>query len=379
MTVTPPLSPVMPCKLRKKSLITGYIPRHSSISSSITEINYCENLKTIVLKILFTIDTLGAGGKERRLVELLLALKSMADIEFELVVMSNDIHYGDLTDSGIIIRKIIRKRKKDVSVFRRFYVHIKKYGPDIVHCWDSMTAIYVALPCLLLGCKLVNGMVIDAPRKQRIFNKHFVRAKLTFPFSEVVVGNSRAGLEGYKVPVKKRALIRNGFNFKRISNLKNKDDVRRDLGVSTIFIVGMVAAYSKLKDYTTYFNAAQRVLDKRNDVTFIAVGADTDSREALQHIDKKHADNFRLLGKQSDVESLVNAMDIGILSTFSEGLSNAILEYMALGKPVIATCGGGTSEIVDNNNSGFLIHQSSPDEMAEKIDLLLNESGIRQG
>lgn len=321
---------------------------------------------------------MGAGGKERRLVELLLALKSMADIEFELVVMSNDIHYSDLSDSGIIIHKIIRGRKKDFSAFRKFYIHIKKYRPDIVHCWDSMTAIYVALPCLLLDCKLVNGMVIDTPARRRVFNKHFIRAKLTFPFSKVVVGNSMAGLDGYKVPVKKRVLIPNGFNFKRISNLKNEEAVRRDLGISTRFIVGMVAAYSELKDYPTYYNAALHVLDKRNDVTFLAVGADTDSMESFRLIDKKNINNFRLLGKQSDIESLVNAMDIGILSTFSEGLSNAILEYMALGKPVIATYGGGTDEIVDNNNSGFLIHQSSPEEMADKIELLLNEPGLRQ-
>jgi glycosyltransferase involved in cell wall biosynthesis len=320
---------------------------------------------------------LGAGGKERRLVELLLALKSMADIQFELVVMSNDIHYKDLEGSGIIIRKIIRSRRKDVSVFRKFYVLIKEYEPDIVHCWDSMTAIYVALPCLLLDCKLVNGMVIDTPARRRVFNKHFIRAKLTFPFSKVVVGNSMAGLVSYQVPAKKRVLIPNGFNFERISDLKNEETIRKDLGVTTRYIVGMVAAYSKLKDYTTFYNAAQQILDKRNDVTFLAVGADTDSTESFRQIDKKHLDNFRLLGKQSNVESLINAMDIGILSTFSEGLSNAVLEYMALGKPVIATYGGGTGEIVDNNNSGFLIQQSNPEEMAGKIELLLNEPDLR--
>ena len=53
-------------------------------------------------------------------------------------------------------------------------------------------------------------------------------------------------------------------------------------------------------------------------------------------------------------------MDICLLSTFTEGISNSIMEYMALGKPVIATDGGGTKEIVDDGETGFLIGQSDP-------------------
>jgi glycosyltransferase involved in cell wall biosynthesis len=61
---------------------------------------------------------------------------------------------------------------------------------------------------------------------------------------------------------------------------------------------------------------------------------------------------------------------IFVLSTFSEGISNSVLEYMALGKPVIATSGGGTGELVLDNTTGYLIRQSDPEELAEKMELL---------
>jgi glycosyltransferase involved in cell wall biosynthesis len=327
----------------------------------------------LILKILFVIDTLGSGGKERRLTELLKALKISENFEFELAIMSNNIHYKEIFDLGINIHKIIRRTKKDLSVFVRFYRLIKDIRPDIVHCWDSMTAIYVAPVCKLLNCKLVNGMVIDSPLRQNILNKHWLRARLTFHFSDVIVGNSQAGLMAYKTPNKKSVVIYNGFNFDRTGNLISKEIIRDQLQIVTTFIVGMVATFWEYKDYLTYYKAAQMVLAKRKDITFLAIGIYTDSAESLKLIDKQYITNFRLLGGKFDIESFVNVMDICVLSTFTEGISNSILEYMALGKPVIATKGGGTTEIVKDNETGFVVNPSNPEELAGKMEILLND------
>lgn len=328
------------------------------------------------MKILFVIDTLGPGGKERRLTELLKVLKDSEDFNIELAVMSNDIHYKEVLDLGINITRIIRKTKRDLSVFVRFYKFIKYCRPDLVHCWDSMTAVYVTPVCKLLRCKIINGMVIDAPLNQNILNKHWLRARLTFPFSDVIVANSKAGLAAYRAPVNKGVIIRNGFNFKRTENLIGENTIKEQLELKSAFVVGMIATFSEKKDYPTYFNAAQLILSKRRDVTFLAIGAGTDSNEAYVLINKENVDFFRLLGERTGVESIINVMDICVLSTFSEGISNSILEYMAFGKPVVATRGGGTEEIVDDRVTGFLINRSNPEELAGKIELLLNDPDL---
>lgn len=329
------------------------------------------------MKILFFIDSLRSGGKERRLTELIKVLVKQESIEFEVVVMSEELHYKEILDLGIRIHYLIRKRKKDISVFAKFYNLCKSYKPDIVHCWDSMTAIYSIPACKILRIKLINGQITDTLGELSISNKPRLRSLITFPVSDLIIGNSKKGLEIYKAPVNKSVCIYNGFNFDRTGNIKSEETIRKQLKINTKYLIGMVASFSENKDYATYFKAAQMILAKRNDITFLAIGDKTDSESCGSLINENLKANIRLLGPRSDVESLVNAMDICVLSTFTEGISNSILEYMALGKPVIATNGGGTNEIMQDNLSGFLISQSNPTELAEKAEMLLNDTEMR--
>ena len=323
------------------------------------------------------IDTLASGGKERRLTELLKALLHKHGVDYGLAMMSHDIHYKEVLDIGINIQYILRKTRRDICVFQRFYKLIRNYKPDIVHCWDSMTAVYASPVCKLLHCKLINGMVIDSPVRQNIFNKYWLRARLTFPFSNVVVGNSQAGLKAYKVPEYKGVVIHPGFNFSRTENLSERQALRVQFDIVTDYVVGMVATFWEKKDYPTFLKAAHLLLGGRKDVTFLVIGTGTDYPKVRELIEKQYMDHFRLLGKRSDIESLINLMDICVLSTFTEGISNSILEYMALGKPVIATRGGGTCEIIADRQTGFLIEPLDADELAGKIEILLNDAELR--
>jgi glycosyltransferase involved in cell wall biosynthesis len=330
------------------------------------------------MKILFVIDTLTAGGKERRLTELIKGIREVPDIKYELIIMSSDIHYREILETGIKIHYVIRKTKKDISVFFKLINIFKQFKPDIVHCWDSMTAVYIAPLCLMSGIRMVNGMVIDSPRIQNISNKHWLRARLTFPFSNVIVGNSYAGLRAYRAPEKKSVVIYNGFNFKRLFNLPDRDILKEEINAKNRIIIGMVATFSANKDYNSYFSAAKKLLSERNDLVFLAIGKDTDSEEAKKMIGKETKDNFRLMGKRSDVEALINIMDICVLSTFTEGVSNSVLEYMALGKPVVATSGGGTNELVEDGKTGYLTKIFDKDDLTERIRYLIDNVDVRK-
>ena len=70
------------------------------------------------MKILFFINGIFLGGKERRLLELMKEMKLRKQFEFELVVMHNEINYPEIFDLKINIHCLIRKTKKDVTVFR---------------------------------------------------------------------------------------------------------------------------------------------------------------------------------------------------------------------------------------------------------------------
>lgn len=330
------------------------------------------------MRIIFFIDSLAAGGKERRLTELIKGLQKKQDITFEIVVMNEDVHFREIFDMGANVHFIIRKSKKDFSVFFQLHKICKQFKPDIIHCWDSMTAVYSVPVAKLLGIKLVNGMIVDCPSVRNYKNKTWLRGKLTFPFSNMVIGNSNAGLSAYGVSRKKSVCIYNGFNFDRTAGVTNQDIIRQKLAITTRYVVGMVASFSIYKDYKTYFKAAELILKRRNDVTFLAIGDKTDSAESAALIKKEFLPFMKLAGRQSDVESYIAAMDVCVLSTFTEGISNSVLEYMASAKPVVATDGGGTKEIVTEGKTGFLVNAESPETLAERINLLLDNENLRK-
>lgn len=330
------------------------------------------------MRLLLVIDTLGAGGKERRFTELVRALNKIEDIELKVIIMSNDIHYTEIYSLGIEVIRLIRRTPKDISIFWKFRRIIEAVQPDAVHCWESMTAVYLAPVCKLLNCPLINGMVTNAPLRRNIFNHHWRRARLTFPLSKIIVGNSWAGLNAYSAPRDKSIVIYNGFDFARLDGIKDARHVRDELEINTDYVVGMVASFGKQKDFPTYYRAAEIILSKRQDITFLAIGSGTDSEESVRYVSDRQRRFFRFLGKRGEVESYINSMNVCILATFTEGISNSVMEYMALGKPVVATVGGGTEELIMSDETGFLIEPSNHFLLAEMIERLIDDEDLRK-
>ena len=125
---------------------------------------------------------------------------------------------------------------------------------------------------------------------------------------------------------------------------------------------------------------ARLLLNERTDVTFIGVGDQHSEPLEYSRIENKAQllPNVMLFDKIENVESLINACDIGVLFSFAEGISNAIIEYMACGKPVIASDAGGTSELVSKDETGFLIKEETLKEIAQIVIDLLNDDNRRR-
>lgn len=326
------------------------------------------------MKILFFIESLEAGGKERRLVELIKGLSRKGTIDMELVITKESIHYEDIFSTGIKIHYTLRKHgKKDPSIFYKFYKIAKQMQPDLIHVWGNMTAIYAIPTKVLLRIPLINNQITDAPAK---LPSAILSHKLSFPYSDKIIANSYAGLKAYNAPQKKSDVIYNGFDFNRITELESEDVIRTKFNLKTTYVVAMVASFSSFKDYSTYLKAANIVLQHKTDVSFLCIGAGDDSQAKLE-VEEQHKSKILFLGRQNDVESIMNVCDIGVLATFTEGISNALLEFMSLEKPVVITGGGGCVELVENNENGFVLTQGNFKMLAEKILLVLDNEQTR--
>jgi glycosyltransferase involved in cell wall biosynthesis len=310
------------------------------------------------------------------MIELLKSFRQNGHIKSAVVVMSERIQYPEIFELGIPVVTMVRSAKKDPLQFMRLYNYCKEFRPDIIHSWGSMASIYAIPAAKILKIKLISGNIADAPVHKSFWTQKYWWTRLSFPFSDLVVGNSQAGLKAYRAPAAKGRCVYNGFDFSRISELEAPEAVRKKYGIGPGKVIGMVGAFYERKDFSTFIRAAVQLLKNGRRLTFLAVGDGPLRESCAALVPQEYRHRILLPGLAEQVESLIRIFDIGVLCTnaevHGEGVSNAVLEYMALGKPVVATRGGGTPEILVDGVTGFLVDPLEVGEIVEKISYLLD-------
>ncbi len=325
------------------------------------------------MTILFVADNIGGGGKERRMLELIKSLSKDPAYKIILVAISDmGTGYDYMYDFPITIIESDRDYKYSTKPFFVIKGAIEKYKPDIVHSWGTMSSSYM-LPLLpFRKFKFINGIIADAPASIDWHNKNYFRGKITYLFSDVVLSNSLAGIRSYDAPVNKTYCIYNGIDMARFKNLPSPEALKKELGIEHFsFVVGMVGAFHDRKDFQTFTEAAVQIVKEHKDICFLLVGEGKNRVPIENSIPEEAKNNILFLGRRPDVEAINQIFDVGVLCTNSdvhgEGVSNAIIEYMSLQKPVIATEGGGTNEVVVDNENGFLIKNKDVEGLINKL------------
>ncbi len=333
------------------------------------------------MTILFVADNIGGGGKERRMLELIKSLSKDPSYKIILLSLTNmGVGYRYMYDFPITIIESHKKHKFSTTPYFVIRDTIKKYQPDIVHSWGGMGSLYMVPLLIFRKFKFINGIIADAPNKISHTSKAYLRGRFTHLFADLVLSNSLAGIKSYDAPVHKTMCIYNGIDMARFQNLRNPQELKQELGIEHFaYIVGMVGAFQPRKDWVSFVAAAIKVLEQKKDVCFLLVGDGEDRQSVEKLVPDQYKQNMLFLGRRADVEDLCQVFDVGVLCTRSElhgeGVSNSIIEYMSLQKPVIATIGGGTNEVIEEGVNGFMIKNKGVDELAEKILYLYNNPG----
>ena len=333
----------------------------------------------MAIKILMFLDSLIAGGKERRALELFHYLKENTNFEIMIVLTEDTIHYNYVYDLDVPV-VILKKRliNKDPIVFWSFFKIVKSFKPDIIHSWSMMTTFYAIPSARYFRIPIYSSEVADSvPSNNRSTFKNFIW-KINRKFSTLIIANSLAGLNAYNAKSDKGIVIYNGLRLERFDNL-NKN-IENKIKLNTPYSIVMVASFGMNKDFDLFLKVAKKIVNTRDDVTFICVGDGENKVRLEQEAKESNLSRLMFTGIISNVEEVVNKCDIGILLTdirhHGEGISNSVMEYMALSKPVIATNAGGTSELVEDKKSGFLL-ENNLDLIVEKIEKLLDNEQLR--
>jgi L-malate glycosyltransferase len=255
---------------------------------------------------------------------------------------------------------------------------------DVVHTFCPISEI-----AALVATRLARrGKVLGVRRNVGYWHNFWTlgRARLVRFLGAQYVANCMAARE-YSVaaewiPHERISVIYNPVAMQRLNEGLAQVPDRTDLGIRNgDHVVGMVATVRPVKDYATFLQAARLVLNRFPKTAFVAVGHPVD--DYLAELQKLAAElriesHISWLGAVQNPFSLLPHFDIGVLSSLSEGFSNALLEYSAAGIPIVATEVGGTSEIVVNGQTGFLVQPQNAKALADRICTLLENQQLRK-
>jgi glycosyltransferase involved in cell wall biosynthesis len=184
------------------------------------------------------------------------------------------------------------------------------------------------------------------------------------------VANCRAAREALlldeRPPADRVHVLENGVDLARFLDLPLPTGAPR--------CVGVVANLRPVKGLDVFLTAAGLLRERFPKVSFRIAG-EGEQRGALEEQARQLglAQRVQLCGAQSDVPAFLAGLDVAVLSSRAEGMSNAVLEYMAAARPIVATAVGATPELIQDGVHGLLVPAGNAESLARAISTLLVE------
>jgi glycosyltransferase involved in cell wall biosynthesis len=175
-----------------------------------------------------------------------------------------------------------------------------------------------------------------------------------------------------RFPARRITVIHNGVDGRRFSpDASARAHFRRAYGVSDEeFCIGCVGNLIPVKDHLTLLRAVDGFARSGRPWRLLIAGAGPELPTLTAFADAHPAWKSRVmfLGRNNSIAGLLNAMDVFVLSSLTEGISNSLLEAMATGLPVVATATGGNPEVVpDDGGSGLLFPVGDAGRLTEHL------------
>ena len=330
------------------------------------------------MKILYVMDALEwgetAAGTEGQLVQLLTHL-DRDRFEPHLAVFRPTAY----TASGrtfpcpltvLDIPKLLDPRS--VMKLARLSGHIRSRGFQVVHVFLNDASISAPIFCRIGGARVIvsrrdmgfwyTKAALGALRVSNLFVSRIVT-------NSDAVRHNVHHREGY--PLRRIEVVTNGHDPARF-DVAPLDRFRERFNIGAADpIVGMVANFNPWKRHTDLVRAFAQV---RRDhpaahLVLVGTGATTETRALARELGMDGA--VHIVEGVTEAIPVVKHFTVGVLCSQSEGSSNAVIEYLGSGKPVVCTNVGGNVELVQEGETGFLIAPGDVDALANRITRLL--------
>ncbi|WP_457565845.1 glycosyltransferase [Caldithrix abyssi] len=329
------------------------------------------------IKVAHLINYLSPAGKEVGIVKLLNGLNPDVFAPV-LIVMGKVFDTMGLDVDKTKLLEIVKGEGNDFSLIFKLKEIFKEEGLDIVHThsWgtlvEGITAARLArVPIVIHG---------EHGSYHKDFKRKWVQ-KIMFSWSDQVLSVSALLADDLSrtLGVKREKIlpILNGVDTEKFKPQPEKREFyRKKLNVNAdSIIIGTIGRPMKVKNHQLMIKALARLKKKNRSVKFIIIG-DTPRYSLREELEKlarelRVLEDVLFLGYRDDIPGYLNAFDIFVLPSLSEGCSNVIQEAMATGLPIVASRVGGNPELIEHEREGLLFTSNSLEELVTAIQYLI--------
>lgn len=345
-----------------------------------------DTMKNGKISVMFLVTRLGGGGAEQQLMEL---VRGIDKERFLPTVVS--LYPGGVIEPevkkipGMELYSVNRKGKFDLQFITRIIKLLRRQQVDIIQPFITPATCFGMLAALIARTPVKIVTERSGGSLQDNFGQSFYRKAEDFlsRYADWIIPNSGAGrnvLVKRGIAPDRIKVIYNGINTERVN--PGLDEITRIQSTMKLAgnerVVGITANLNPVKDHVTFLKGAMIVHREMPETRFAILG-DGPLRDELEGMVKELSmeSYVTFFGHQRDIASYIYCFDVACLcSHYSEGCSNAILEAMALGKPVVASNVGGNQELVEHGKTGFLVPAWDPQALADSVLTCLRQADL---
>lgn len=341
------------------------------------------------IKVLHVVQ--GTEGGTLEYLKLFFMYMNKKKYNMELVCPNYGPFRSEISKIGIKVYTIDIKRNinliDDYKAYRQLKHIIKLSRPDIIHLHSSKAGVVgrVAaymnhIPCVYNAHGWAFSMDVSDAKKRAFALIERILAKSTDCIINISDSQQKLALKYNVAKENKMRVIYNGIDIKRFQDNVLRSNNFVSFGIKKdAFVVGMVCRLTEAKSPESFIKIAEKLLTKIENCYFILVG-DGELREEIEQliINKDLKDRVIITGWTTLVPMYVSLFNVGVLTSKWEGFGLSIVEYMAAGKPVVASNVGGISDIINNKINGILVPNNNIDVFVNGILKLKRDDSFRE-
>jgi sugar transferase (PEP-CTERM/EpsH1 system associated) len=333
--------------------------------------------RTAPVRVMHLLHTYSVGGMEVGITKLVNALDSRRVTSSICSCRPGD-SLKDRLRPDVRVFELNRREGNDLVLVAQLYRLLRRERPDVLHTHRWATLGEGLLAARLAGVPIVvhgeHGTLETRDRNRLVQRWLWNRVDRVLSVSSRL-GERMSDEVGF--PLERIHVIRNGVDLQRY-HPRRRAEARAMFGFSEgQLIIGTVGRLVPVKDQATLLRALACLRQQGLRFSGVIAGGGRLRDELMALARTLGLSDVHFLGNRDDVERVLAAYDIFVLSSESEGLSNTIQEAMSTALPVVATHVGGADELVEDGRTGFLVPPRDAEALAARIRAIAEDAPLR--